>query len=274
MKVGDRFKAIGDAQTQGSAEKAVLLAALRWANDEGELWPSVENWARQSGLVTRSFRRVLRRMVRRGLIERIHTSAGGKAATSRYRIPALRDPARQAGPKRLETLTHGQGLIHAKHGPPMPQTLTESAPNPDRECPKPCPTVRGTVMNSKENTNEQAAAVLSRLGLERLRSHPNATPDRLAWIEREAHTKNSPAGWARRCIEEGWAVPEPSEADHAAAKRAERERRLAAFDAMPDDQRREVLHAARAQFPNLSDLPDDDNAVRGAVARIMAGRES
>lgn len=129
-------------------------------------------------------------------------------------------------------------------------------------------------MNQPQTT---VVDVLALLGLEHLRGNPNATPERLAWIERAAPGKKSPSGWAAACIRGGWAVPAPTEADAKAAGKAAREATLARFDAMPEVTRSVIRAAARSAYPNLADPrvhPDDSPGIRGAIAAVLAARET
>lgn len=255
-----RFEAIDGVPTKGTAERAALLAALRWVNAGGLLWPSLTNWARTAGMDPRALRRVLRRLTARGILRVVRESRGGAPVPSRYAIVALVTPDPESG-------------VHPGPGVPRPRTV--GAATPDREGPYPGPTVRRTVMNNQENNHEQGAAVdvFSRLGIEHLRGHVNATPERLAWVEREAPSKRSPGGWAAWCIEQGWDVPAPTAADETARRKAERESRLARFDALPEAERAAIMALVRRDFTNLSNLPDDDPAVRGAVAKVLAAGE-
>lgn len=247
--------------------KALAHALRQWRNSKtGEVRPAVSTIARAMGLSASTVRTYINQAIACGALELSGSRSGGRRPTTyRLNLPPANPP--KSG-----------GLSGSHHTPNPPESVAHPAGfwSPTRRNPAGTPPKSGDEQPREQpmnNTNEQAVAVLARLGLERLRSNPNATPDRLAWIEREAHTKKSPAGWARACIEEGWNLPEASEADQAAAKQAERDRRLAAFDAMPDDQRREVLQTVRRKFPNLSDCADDHYAVRGAVLKVMAERE-
>jgi hypothetical protein len=117
---------VADAPTQTLAERAALLAAVRWVNPDGELWPSLGNWARMASLSVRALRRVLRDLTRRGLIVPVVVSRGGAGRTSRYRIPILANPDTRSGMGEVTTRTHGPG-------------------NPDKSDQKPGHTVRPSI---------------------------------------------------------------------------------------------------------------------------------
>jgi hypothetical protein len=152
----------------------------------------MKSWARVAHLTPRGLQRAVRALEDKGLVIRTRPSAGGR--TSEFRIPLL-----------AENPDHGSGL---QPRPTSPQTPTGATLNPDQRNTKPRPGVRETTKNDQENNHPRAVDVLSRLGLEELRTHANATPDRLRWIESAApKADRSPAGWARDCIVEGWAVP-------------------------------------------------------------------
>lgn len=257
MSPHERFEAIAATPTQGVAERAVLLAALYWVNADGMLWPSMENWARLAGLHPRTCRRVIGRLVERGLLRVVRASRGGPKATTRYEIAALSNPG--PGPR-------------LQPGWKVPGTRVAAPHNPGGECSQQGPTARGTTKNNQENNQQQGVAavdVFSQLGIEHLRDHPNATPDRLAWIEREAPGMDSPGGFAAACIRGGWAVPAPTKGDAKAARKAAREATLARFDALPGTERATVLAAVRTDYPNLASHSDDSPAVRGAVAKVL-----
>lgn len=255
MTLRQRFEAISRLSTHGPSERVVMLAALYWANADGVLWPCMENWARMAGITVRTLQRVLKRLLQNGFLIVMSPSSGGPRKTVRYAIPAL------ANPDSLSRLQHR----NARH-----KTVTNEVCNPDIGAQRPRRSDGGTTTNNQENYNQQAVMdIFSRLGIEHLRDDPRATPDRLAWIEREAPTKKMPGAWAASCIREGWSVPEPSPADSAATCKAMRDHALANFDAMPELTRRGLLATARQQFPNLCNLEEDHPAMRGAVAKVI-----
>ena len=255
---------IAHAPTNTLAERAALLAAVAWVRDDGTLWPAVATWAQLAGLTPRGLQRALRSLEDKGLLLRTQ-EGGGSRKTTRYRIPLY-----------ATTPDRPSAIIEPR--PPSPQTPTSTPTNPDGRAPEPRPTVRGTTKNIQENNHQHPAVadVLARLGLDALRTHPNATPERLAWIEREARTKKNPAGWAAACIRDAWAVPAATPEQQTDDKRAQRERILADFDAMPQPARAELIAMVRRQFPNLAharSFPDDDPILRGAVAKALAQQQ-
>ncbi len=119
---------INSLPTDGAAERAAVLAALRWINRAGELWPSLNNWARLAGLKARSLRRVLRRLEERGIVVVVKASAGGTGRTVRYRFPALTSSNPDTG----------SGIGHAR-------TRTGATRNPDRHDREPGHSVRPSI---------------------------------------------------------------------------------------------------------------------------------
>lgn len=114
------------------------------------------------------------------------------------------------------------------------------------------------------------AAVSQILGSEDLIAHPNATPDRLAWIAKTAPAKGNPSGWAAEAIRKGY-TPSKREVDAEAALKSKNATAsiLMAFDAMPEDERKRWVAKARQRWPNLVPQPDDSPAIRGAAARLI-----
>ena len=251
----DRLRA---APTRNIGERAVLLAATRWADGEGLLYPSLASWAELAGLSVRGLRAALRRLEASGLVVRVSDARGGAMRTVRYRVPLLADNAEAAS-----------GL---EPGSSMHITRNSDARNPEVESPKPGSSFRRIAKNSQENNHQQTAAAadfFTRFGIEHLRDHPNATPERVLWIEREAPKNEKPAGWAAAAILRGYQPPPPTKAERAETLRAERQARLARFDALPDPEKAAIIARVRERYPNLHGKPEDDPAVRGAIAKIM-----
>lgn len=254
------FDLVATLPTNGPGERAVLLAALKWVNADGILWPSLETWGRVAGMDARSMRRIVGRLVKRGILQVEHTSSGGHRRTTRYRLMMPVDD---------------DGITVNQPGPARLKTRTGASANPDRRCPEPGPAVRGTTKNVQVNqdininTPRAVDDVISAMGIEALRHHPNATPERLAWIARDAPSKRNPAGWAAECIRNGWKVPLPPKWDAKERAKAEREMLLKQFDGMPEDDQRGIIERARRRYPNLARCPDSHPGVRGAVALVM-----
>jgi hypothetical protein len=199
-------------------------------------------------------------MIERGLVEVVSASRGG--GTSTYRIPLLaEDPG----------VMPESSDVRPRQG--VPRTPASRPQNPGKSSPKPRHDAGGTTRNHEKEQQPQPSAsvddVFDRFGIQTLRGHPNATPERLAWIEREAPSKANPAGWAADCIRKAWQPPPPSPEQVKAAHRAAREARLAQFDAMPDHERADLVTRVRRQFTNLSDRAEDDRDFRSAIAKYM-----
>lgn len=130
----------------------------------------------------------------------------------------------------------------------------------------------------KRTTTTVVVDVLSRLSIENLRDHANATPERLAWIEREADSKANPQAWAAQCIRKGWEVPpltpEVKRSVERAAKEQRRHEAMAAFERMTSEEKRVVFDAMYQRFPNLVGKRIDQPGVRAAVADTVIERAS
>ena len=142
---------IAGLATDGAAERTAVLASLRWINRDGELWPSLENWAALAGLTPRSLRRVLRRLERRGIVVVVKASAGGTGRTARYRFPALTSSnphavsgiGRPQGTARVSTPAATNPDTESALG--QPRTRTGATPNPDRRDREPGHRVRPSI---------------------------------------------------------------------------------------------------------------------------------
>lgn len=276
--IADRIDRLAAIPTKGSAERAVLLAAVRWVNAEGELWPALANWAGIAGVSVRTLQRVLHRLAARGIVVPVQRSVGGPRRTSRYLIPSLarnRDRSsglrcpgeRPAAPTPTNANPDGaSGLEPGRAGRTSP---TPATPTPDVRDPKPRHCVGASTMHhpSHQPPTGNAVDVLRSFGIsDELLRHPNATPERLAFAAAQAPSKKNPAGWAAACIRKGWEPPPP---DAKAQDRASRKARLARFDAMPPEEKAKVIMQAHALFPNLEHFRPDEPAMRGAIAQAM-----
>ncbi len=259
----DRMNALaGLGESPG--EQCALFAALIWANDAGELWPSLANWADAAGITPRTLRRSLRALESRGVIERLRATDSITRRTTRYRLVPLA-PAEPRGPD-ASAATPATDTHAPSPGRPVPHAgrdVRKAGPH----VPSPGPLVRQTTRNTQRTPNNDAG-VVARLDA-RWILHPHATPERVAWIEREAPAKTNPLGWARRCIEQGWEVPPPTPAEKAASARRKRDEDLAAYDALPLPQRESILREALAACPNLQGYDPASPAVRGAILKVL-----
>lgn len=254
--------------------KNLARALLEWRHAQtGELRPKVSTIARALGISESTARAHIGEAVKCGALVIVGTRSGGRTA-SRYRMVL-------PGSDALNPLDSGGFEGSSGRGnPPGPQGQPTGIRPPSHRIPSSNPPDSGPEPSKDHPMNQPQTTVVdvfSQLGIEHLRGHPNATPDRMAWIAREAPRQKSPGGWAATCIREGWPVPAPSEADTKAARKRAREARLAQFDAMPEAERSAVIAIARSWRPNLVDPrvhPDHSHGVRGAVAEVLAAREA
>lgn len=189
-----------------TADRAILLAAVYWADANGELWPSAANWARMSGVPLRSFHRRLDGLERAGTIVCVYRSIGGLAAsgrgrTSRYRIPCfvvgLTVPY-VAQLERPELCQTSDELCQAVAHSTVPSCGTQSS---NRTTKRELPTTTSPV--DAQPLSGDAVVVASLIGGrkgEELVRHKNATPELLAWIVSNASEKDNPGGWAVEAI--------------------------------------------------------------------------
>jgi hypothetical protein len=273
-----RMELVATLPTESLAEHSVLMAAVRWVNDDGVLWPSVENWARVAKVNPRTLQRVLDALIARGIVEQLTESRGRN--TVRYRIPALDSGNPGTGPGL-------GGPFPTAHTPPQPRcaagvglplnpgkeevsTPALGPSNSGVESSQPrCSTTPSMDDRPHEQPVQQQPAVMFVLTPE-LRNHQNATTERLAWIQRDAPSKRNPMGWARACLDGAYEVPPLGPVDAKAAKAAERATVLVRFDSMVDSQREAVIQLARQRFPNLGSYPDDSRVFReGAIATVV-----
>jgi hypothetical protein len=257
-----------------------MLALLQWRNAQtGEAYPGVETIAEAMSTTPRTVRRLINRALNIGALEAIGPRTGGRKPTT-YRMNLPPPPSR---PPLSKSAAHP-----CQKCPPTPvknvrPPLSKMSAHPCQKCPP----------NQQENQQENqqqpkgsignpcttpASAVggvvvvdaFTQLRIEDLRDHPNATPDRMAWIQREAPRARNPAGWARACIVEGWAVPEPTPEQVAEARRARIDAVNRAYRRLSRDQRRALLERAQAEHPRLRERTEGDFELTGAAKRLLA----
>ncbi|MFI4892068.1 MAG: helix-turn-helix domain-containing protein [Phycisphaerales bacterium JB058] len=114
-----------------------------------------------------------------------------------------------------------------------------------------------------------AAAVARILGSEALLSHPNATPERLAYISRVAPGKQNPAGFAASAIREGYDIVPPTRAELEAQRHRERENANRRFRAMPEDRRRVIWDETRRRYGRVLEQHNSARYREQLIARTM-----
>lgn len=267
------LRAIGDAHDLSGRETATLNALLRFADwQTGKCWPTVAQLAAKSKSSERTMQRGIGELVVRGVVKLPAPRRGGprgRGTTYFLDYGALRalatgdKHAPVTGDRRVPVTGDNGNTDGCQGGTPR---VTNATPTGDRVSPKP---TREQPLHHHQVEPAAVVDVFTRLGIEHLRGHENATPARMSWIERAAPKMRNPGGWAAKCIREGWAVLPPTEEEVKAQKRARRDATLMQFDTMSEPERRAVLVRAWAAYPNLVGMPDDAPAVRGAVAQIM-----
>jgi len=104
------------------SERAVLLAAVRWMNRDGELWPALSNWANMAGIHIRTLQRSLRRLQCAGIVQAVKAPCNGVRLGVRYRIVPI---------ARMNTAGNPRPNVTAR--------LTAEGPTPDNDGPDPRP---------------------------------------------------------------------------------------------------------------------------------------
>ena len=121
-------------ETKGS-ERLVLLSIANHADDQWESWPSLDTIAAESNVHTQSVRTALRRLVERGVIERV-VNGGGTHRTRADRRPNLYRIVRERGEQITppveqrggsESLTTG-GANHSPEPSVEPSTALDRVP--------------------------------------------------------------------------------------------------------------------------------------------------
>ena len=248
-----RYDKIAATDTR-HAERAALLAAAKWANKNGELYPSLDSWARMAGVTKRRLQQCLKHLAQRELVEVVSRVRSGSKWMTVYRIPCLSDSPVLCARSTARPPT----TLRGSYGLSRKSSVRESE----------------TVSPKQQRTASERPAtnsVVAALSLD-LQNHPNATPERVAWIDREAPTKRNPAAWAATAIRKAFQIPQPTAAEAANARRLEIDRHLAEFDSLPEGARSKVIEAVRAKWPNLSDPrehPPSHAAIRGGIASVI-----
>lgn len=262
------IKGLALAPTESLSEQAMLLAAVGFADKDGCLHPSIKTWAGVARCNIRTAQRALESLVKNGIVEVVSRTSGGRGNTTIYRIPLL---AENPG------VVPGLCDVKPRHG--GRETPASGPHNPGTTTPKPRHGAGGTTMKSQMNNHEQPAVavddVFARFRIEHLRNHPNATPERLAYIEAAAPTKDYPDRFAAACIRDGYDVPPKFQAVAKKERdRVEREASIERFNRMTPNEQRDVLNRAWALHPNLHGKPADAPGMAGAIHQVLQSSAS
>ncbi len=271
------LRAIGESDLSGS-ECDMLRTLLTWANPKTwELYPTIRTIAKYAKRDARTIQRVLGKLEERGVLTFVERSRGGIDPHGRGRGHRLR--LNLDCPRRVPTTALNPGTSPELNPDTRPGLIIRydehearlscaQTPAPKHPYPGTPPDKQSREPAKEPTTNTDAAAVALILGSGEMVKHANATPQRLAWIAREAPGKTNPAGWAAEAIRKAWQPPPPKE-DAREARRRERALMLANFNRLDEGPKAAVVAAVRRRFPNLSPRPDDDPVVRAAIARVM-----
>lgn len=200
-----RLRAVGEIEGLDAVDAAIMLAAVQWANDAGNLWPSVETWGAAARLGRRAMQTRLRGLEAAGVIVRKKQAAAtGRALSNIYHIPCFvvgRTPVYSA---------HGdaQGGRMAVRGEGAPRCAVGAhggAPKQQEELPEEKKKITTTTTSpvDAQPLSGDAVVVASLIGGrkgEEMVRHKNATPELLAWIVSNASEKDNPGGWAVEAI--------------------------------------------------------------------------
>ena len=252
-----RTRAVRDS-TLGKREKATLVAFLTFADADGVAWPSVATLSRAAGYGRSATRASLRRLEKTAWLVLVGSRKGGRMS-NRYRFQVPNPP--------------DGGALNATPAGPQPDTPKR----PTRQSVAPSPPRIGAEHTKEQNrelttqhTADAAALLALGVGEEWLR-HANATPERIAWLAREAKRKASPAGFAVAAIREPYAVPTVA-ADAGNTPEAKRASAIETFNGLSAPERAKWVAHARAKYRNLADrysYPDDSAPIIGAIAKLM-----
>jgi hypothetical protein len=199
LRIGESsMSAWGDLRCK---EAAVLRAAIALADGDGIVDRTLAEWSKASQLNPRTVRRTLTSLCRRGALELLEQSNGGRGRGNRFRISRLGNAGATVQPEKpcrsnLETRT--TRTLKPDEKTPLPghyaPIQTQIIPNQQQQC---------TVVD-----------VFSRFGIESLRGHRNATPKLMAYVASKAPSKKNPSGWAADYIRKGYEVPESFVKEH------------------------------------------------------------
>lgn len=259
----------------GPTERLVCQTLAVWIDWQTlELWPSIPTIAEATGKCRRTVQKALRVLEARGVIEYARRSSGGLGRSHRFRVrpEALEPTPNRATIAPLNRATSARLTVQLCTS----NRATVAQKQQDREQERQQQQPQGEIPPLRSGP---AAAVAALLGGEDLLAHPNATPERLAWIARVAPGKRRPGAWAAEAIRRGYAPEaDPDAAKHAA--QAERERQRAAyarFEAMPEAEQAAIVAAVQRRYPNLRPVwnrEDSRSAIVGAVGAEVLRRES
>ncbi len=255
-----------------SGVKNLARTLLQWRNAlTGEVWPSIRTIAKAMSTSESTTRAFIDKALKCGALVVIGKRSGGRRPT-RYRLVL---------PESADPNPPDSGGFGNSGGPSNPGNPPDSAAQrtkgrcPTHRIPASNPPKSGAEpsrTNPDNHSQQPATDVIARLGIENLRDHPNATPDRLEWIAREAPGKSRPAGWAAKCIREGWDVPPLTEADQAEQRGRQRQAVLDKYDAMTESHQAAIMARVRVTYRNLDGHAPESPAVRGAIARVIEGQ--
>jgi hypothetical protein len=258
------FAAVAASGTDG-AERQLLLAAINWADRfTGKLWPSVDEWAGTAGLSERGFQEARRRLVVAQKMKPLSHGRGGHQNPTVFQIPMLAVDSERGAPdaplsERSTPHTKREGA-HSMRG--------RGAPHAQRGAPDaPKQSEKNEEKNQQQPERRPDAVALLALGLdEKMLRHPNATPERLAWLAIEAPAKDRPAGWAADAIRKCWNPPAVAPGGKGGVSKAAQARATVA--SWTSERRAALLARALSKWPNLRGVPEDDAAVVGAMAKL------
>jgi len=288
-------------------QRDVLRAMLTYADlKTWKLWPSLGTLAQTMGCDRRTVQRTVRTLHELGLLTTLGATRTGTCIL-RIEIGMLREvvegelppsrpsatrthdtgPADDSAPPGMSEKPHPPGPHDAQTNQrttqrtyqhttkpatrPAANTRSESAPeaelNPD---PDPAPQSSSAKWAAK---HRNAAAVAKILGSEELLKHPNATPERLAYIARVAPKKQNPGGFAASAIRNAYDITQPTPAERSQAKERERAERLRRFHVLPEDQKRSVWAMATQRYKDILEHNNTARYREDVIARTMKDLE-
>jgi len=191
----DYLQAVADSGLPAQ-ERNVLRALLTWTSHATwEAFPSVATIARAMGVDPRTVQRTMKSLYERQLVAQIRAH---KSGTNVIRVDV----------ERLEALAIERRNAEKGEGHDVALHSGEFAPN---GAASPLPHRQGAPQTNQATNHERTMSTGVYEKVEKLLgkradllTHPNATPERLAYIARNANRKQNPTGWAITAIEMGY----------------------------------------------------------------------
>lgn len=270
-------------------QRDVLRTLLTFADlNTWKLWPSMSTIARAMGCDRRTVQRTVRVLHEIGILTTLGATRTG-TCIMRIETGMLREvvegqlpssPTPESSTTTTPTTSPATSPASSRPIPPGQndaQTNQRTSQGTTHTTNQPTEGLADTPANKSDvpgpaatpEAAAVAAAVARILGSEALLSHPNATPERLAYISRVAPGKQNPAGFAASAIREGYDIVPPTRAELEAQRHRERENANRRFRAMPEDRRRVIWDETRRRYGRVLEQHNSARYREQLIARTM-----